>query len=217
MRLDDKAHVIDRSGQWTHLDCVMHAIPVQNETVFTNPSAPPGKSQQYAKPERERRFLLAELPVGEIERTTNITDRYFLGTRLRLRLMLETRGVATRTYYKLTQKIPAPDGGPGLLSTTYLNEEEFALLSTLPGSVLRKTRYSIPPFGVDVFDSPLGGLILAECEFDDDATMQSFIPPAWILAEVTFDSRFTGGRLATMETEDLARLLSPFGVVPTAD
>ena len=145
----------------------MHPIQVQNETVFTNPSAPPGKSQQYAKRERERRFLLAELPAGEIERTTTISDRYFLGTRLRLRLMLETRGVATRTYYKLTQKIPAPNGGPGLLSTTYLNEEEFALLSTLPGSVLRKTRYSIPPFGVDVFDAPLGGLILAECEFDD--------------------------------------------------
>ena len=191
----------------------MHATQVQDETVFTNPSAPPGKSQQYARLERERRFLLAERPAGEIERTTSITDRYFLGTRLRLRLMLETRGVATRAYYKLTQKIPAPNGGPGLLSTTYLNEEEFALLSTLPGSVLRKTRYSIPPFGIDVFDAPLGGLILAECEFDDDATMHSFIPPLWIRAEVTFDSRFTGGRLATLDTADLARLLSPFGIV----
>src|SRR5687768_3123405 len=90
--------------QWTHLDCVMHAIQVQSENVFTNPSAPPGKSQQYAKPERERRFLLAEVPVGEIERATKITDRYFLGTRLRLRHMIETRGDATRTYYKLTQK-----------------------------------------------------------------------------------------------------------------
>jgi len=185
--------------------------------VFTNPSAPPGKSQQYAKPERERRFLLAGLPEGEIERTTTITDRYFPGTRLRLRRMLETRGDITRTYYKLTQKIPAPDGGPGLLSTTYLNEEEFALLSTLEGSVLRKTRYSIPPFGVDVFDSPLSGLILAECEFDDDATMRSFSPPAWVLAEVTFDSRFAGGRLATLHSGDLPRLLAPFGVVPKAD
>jgi CYTH domain-containing protein len=185
--------------------------------VLTNPSAPPGKSQQYAKPERERRFLLAGVPEGKIERTTHITDRYFVGTRLRLRRMLETRGDVTRTYYKLTQKIPAPDGGPGLLSTIYLNEEEFALLSALPGSVLRKTRYSIPPFGVDVFESPLGGLILAEREFEDDATMHSFIPPAWILAEVTFDVRFTGGRLATLSSGDLPTLLSPFGVVLKAD
>jgi CYTH domain-containing protein len=190
---------------------------VRNTIVFTNPSAPPGKSQQYAKPERERRFLLTKLPAGEIERTASITDRYFSGTRLRLRLMLETKGDATCMYYKLTQKIPALDGGPGLISTTYLNEEEFALLSTLPGSALRKTRYSIPPFGVDVFDPPLVGLILAECEFDDDAAMHSFIPPAWILAEVTFDSRFTGGRLATMDSGDLSELLSSFGVVLKAD
>ena len=78
---------------------------------------------------------------------------------------------------------------------------------------IAQARYSIPPFGVDVFDSPLRGLILAECEFDDDATMHSFSPPAWILAEVTSDSRFTGGRLATLDTGDLAALLSPFGVV----
>jgi hypothetical protein len=195
----------------------MHAIQVQSETVLTNPSAPPGKSAKYAKPERERRFLLAAMPVGEIERTAKIIDRYFMGTRLRLRHMIETRGVATRTYYKLTQKIPAPDGGPGLLCTTYLNEREFALLSTLPGSVLRKTRYSIPPFGVDVFDEPLGGLIMAECEFDDDATMHAFVPPAWILAEVTSDLRFTGGLLATLDTGTLTELLSRFGVVRRAD
>jgi len=57
---------------------------------------------------------------------------------------------------------------------------------------------------------------VAECEFDDDATMHAFVPPAWILAEVTPDSRFTGGRLATLDTGSLAKLLSPFGVVPTA-
>ncbi len=185
--------------------------------MLANPSAPPGKSQRYAKPERERRFLLTRVPAGEIVKTATITDRYLLGTRLRLRLMVEAQGEASRTYYKLTQKIPAPDGGPGLLSTTYLNEEEFALLATLPGSVLRKTRYSIPPFGVDVFDRPLDGLILAECEFDDDAAMHSFKPPAWILAEVTFDLRFTGGSLATMDPVDLTRLLTPFGGVPKSD
>lgn len=195
----------------------MHAARVKNTTVPINPSAPPGESQRYAKPERERRFLLAELPAGEITKTANITDRYLLRTRLRLRLVVETKGGATRTYYKLTQKIPGQDDGPGLLTTTYLNSEEFTLLSTLPASILRKARYSIPPFGVDVFDSPLRGLILAECEFDDDATMQSFIPPAWTIAEVTFDSRFTGGRLAILEPGDLPKLLSPFGITPKAD
>lgn len=100
--------------------------------MLTNPSAPAGKSQKYAKPERERRYLLAGLPAGEIVSTATITDRYFTGTRLRLRLVVEARGDATRTYYKLTQKIPAPEGSPGLLSTMYLNREEFDFLSRLP-------------------------------------------------------------------------------------
>lgn len=186
-----------------------------NNLVITNPSAPAGKSLQYARLERERRFLLAELPAGEIVRRTNITDRYLSGTRLRLRRMVEARGDAAHTYYKFTQKIPGRDAGPGLLTTTYLSREEFDLLAVLPGSTLRKVRYSIPPFGIDVFESPLSGLILAECEFEDDASMQSFVPPAWILAEVTRDLHFTGGQLARMSPEDLPELLLPFGLTST--
>jgi hypothetical protein len=161
-----------------------------------------------------RRPLLAGLPPGEVRRITNITDRYLSGTRLRLCAWVWKQG-ETR-FARTTNsrgRLPAPDGGPGLLSTIYLNEEEFAFLSNLPGSVLRKTRYSIPPFGVVVFDAPLGGLTLAECEFGDDVTMRSFIPPAWILAEVTFDARFSGGQLVTMSPADLPKLLSSFGVV----
>lgn len=82
--------------------------------------------------------------------------------------------------------------------------------------LLRKTRYSIAPFGVDVFAPPLSGLILAECEFSDDVTMNSFVPPDWIVAEVTCDPRFTGGQLATADPEDLTRLLSSLGVTSSA-
>jgi CYTH domain-containing protein len=179
-----------------------------------NPSAPPGRSHHYARAERERRFLLAAVPPGEIVKTATITDRYLPGTRLRLRLTRETAADTTCTYYKLTQKIPAADGGPGQLTTLYLNEAEFEHLSILPGATLRKTRHSIPPFGIDVFEPPLGGLILAECEFEDDGTHNSFNPPSWALAEVTTDLRFTGGRLAMMSPADLPQMLSSFGVVP---
>jgi CYTH domain-containing protein len=187
---------------------------LRNTATFINPSAPPGKSQRYSRPERERRFLLAGLPDIAVERTVCISDRYLVGTRLRLRKMVEMHGVSTNTYYKLTQKVPAPDGGPGLLSTTYLNVDEFSLLATLPATALRKTRYSVPPFGIDAYDAPLGSLILAEVEFDDDAAMSAFEPPAWIVAEVTFDSRFTGGRFSTMQAGELAGLLAEFGVRP---
>ncbi|HEV2271753.1 MAG TPA: hypothetical protein VGR92_20065 [Steroidobacteraceae bacterium] len=187
---------------------------MRDTAAFINPSAPPGKSQRYARPERERRFLLAKLPAGTVERTAHIVDRYLADTRLRLRQMTETRGAATHTYYKFTQKVPAPDGAPGLLSTTYLNIEEYALLATLPAAALRKTRYSVPPFGIDAYEEPLRGLFVAEVEFDDDAAMNAFSPPPWIVAEVTHDSRFTGGHFSTMQSEDLTALLSGFGLHP---
>lgn len=183
-------------------------------SCLVNPSAPPGKSQRYARPERERRFLLAGRPAGAVERTAHIVDRYLSGTRLRLRQMIETRGASTSTYYKLTQKVPAADGGPGLIATIYLNVEEYTLLAALPAAVLKKTRHSVPPFGIDAYDGPLRGLFMAEVEFDDDAAMNEFSPPAWIVAEVTLDSRFTGGHFTTMQSEDLVALLSPFGLRP---
>ncbi|MHB8813570.1 MAG: CYTH domain-containing protein [Steroidobacteraceae bacterium] len=179
---------------------------------LVNPSAPAGKSQKYARPERERRFLLAGRPADAVEKTAHIVDRYLVGTRLRLRQMIEFRGTSTSTYYKLTQKVPAADGGPGLMSTTYLNPEEYSLLASLPAAVLRKTRYSVPPFGIDAYEAPLRGLFVAEVEFDAAAAMSAFSPPAWIVAEVTLDSRFTGGHFSTMQSGDLVGLLSAFGL-----
>jgi CYTH domain-containing protein len=188
---------------------------MHNTTAVINPSAPAGKSARYARPERERRFLAAGLPAGAVARSAQIADRYLIGARLRLRQMIETRGASTSTFYKLTQKVPAPDGRPGLISTTYLDRAEYDLLATLPAAVLRKARYSIPPFGIDAYEAPLGGLFVAEVEFDDDAAMRAFSAPPWAIAEVTLDSRFTGGHFATMRAEDLAGLLAAFGLNAT--
>jgi hypothetical protein len=183
----------------------------------TNPSAPPDKNCKYARPEWERRFLLAGPPPGTPVKTAEITDRYLLGTRLRLRRTVETESSesgsgSTRTYFKLTQKIPAPDGAPGLITTVYLDAAEYERLSALPAAVLRKTRLSIPPLGVDVFAAPLAGLCLAEAEFDSTAELQAFAVPTCAVAEVTRDPRFTGGRFAVMSAEELAALLSEFGI-----
>jgi hypothetical protein len=76
---------------------------MRNASDLINPSAPAGKSHFH-----------------------------FSGTRLRLRQMREKTGDTIRTFHKLTQKIPAPDGSPGLLATLYLSEDEFAFFSALP-------------------------------------------------------------------------------------
>jgi CYTH domain-containing protein len=174
-----------------------------------------GNGGKYARRERERRFLLAELPPEPAPvRVARITDIYVVGTRLRLRRTIERTAGGGDTIYKLTQKIPDPGDRPGLITTVYLSAQEHETLSVLPGSVLTKTRYRIPPFGVDVFDPPLDGLVLAEIEFDTDSAMTDFPCPECAVAEVTFDPRFTGGRLVSTPAAELRSWLNEFGIAP---
>ena len=176
--------------------------------------APEGKALKYARVERERRFLLARAPGGTCVRRAAITDLYVTGTRLRLRQAVETTAAGTTTSRKFTQKIPAPDGGPGLITTAYVNEGEYAVLSALPGLRLTKTRYSVPPFGVDVFTGELAGLAVAEVEFEDADEQEQFRAPSDVTAEVTHDTRLSGGRLARTNRAELASLLAEFGLEP---
>jgi hypothetical protein len=184
--------------------------------LMDNPSAPPGKSQKYAKPERERRWLLGAPPdlTGSVAEAA-ITDLYFTGTRLRLRRSEDRRGVAS-TVYKLTQKVPGASGGSGLITNVYLTAEEYELLTRVGGDSISKLRYSVPPCGIDVFDPPHDGLVLAEAEFTTDHEASSFASPTWALTEVTRDERFSGGRLACTGHEQLVALLAAFGVEPPA-
>ena len=173
-----------------------------------NPSAPPGKSERYARRELERRFLLAAPPAGRVERTAHTFDRYIEGTRLRLRKKTDEAG----THYKLTQKVPAPDGTPGLITTIYLTEAEYDLFAKLPARTLEKKRRVIGGLLIDEFAPPLTGLCIAEIDVDSEEELRRFVPPPWIIAEVTGDARFTGGRYAGMTGEELAALLAAHGM-----
>jgi CYTH domain-containing protein len=177
------------------------------------PSQPvlPGK---YARVERERRFLLAGPPApASVTATRMITDRYLTGTRLRLRRVHRPDG---GRELKLTQKVPVARAGAvqGLITNTYLSSAEYDLLAALPAAVLSKTRLSVPPLGVDVFEGPLRGLVLAEAEFSTDEEAESFVPPAECVAEVTDDARFTGGRLVETSRAELLHRLREYGIRP---
>lgn len=167
---------------------------------------------KYGRIERERRFLLREFP-GDPERlhSRRITDRYIAGTSLRLRRLTDENGAAV---YKLTQKIPERSGTSqqGWITTMYISESEYDILARLPASLLRKTRYSLPPFGIDRFDGPLQGLILAEAEFDSEAEAAALSLPPFLFREVSNDERFTGGRLVCASAEDIRRWLIEYGI-----
>jgi CYTH domain-containing protein len=159
------------------------------------------RDMKYARIERERRFLLDGFPVGvPVSRVRRITDRYIDGTRLRLREIEEENQPAE---FKLTQKIPQPGEGAqqGWITNIYLSRDEYSVLAQLPAKQLKKMRYSVPPFGIDVFEGPLQGLVLAEAEFDSAEAADALVLPSYILREVTADERFTGGRLAGSLTD----------------
>jgi hypothetical protein len=178
-----------------------------------HPDAPVGKETKYARIERERRFLLATRPVGTPVQRVRIEDRYLRDTRLRLRRMTDLDGPATRVIYKLTQKIPSTTGSPGLITTLYMSAAEYASLAGLPAATLAKVRSSFPPLGVDAFEGSLRGLILAEAEFEDAIEEKTYRPPAEAVMEVTDDVRFTGGRLVSLSSDEVADLLVSFGIV----
>ncbi len=162
--------------------------------------------------ERERRFLLPRFPSGiEVVRRRRIADRYIEGTTLRLRESTYDDGLFT---YKLTQKIPVRAKGAqqGYITSMYVTQDEFRVLAQLPARTLTKTRYSVPPFGIDVFEGELEGLMLAEVEFDSAEAAEGFVMPSFALAEVTVDERFTGGLLARASREDIYPNLLQYGV-----
>ncbi|MEU9271001.1 hypothetical protein AB0E04_36965 [Streptomyces sp. NPDC048251] len=79
--------------------------------------------------------------------------------------------------------------------------------------MLPKTRFGVPPIGVDVFEGSLEGLVLSEeAEFSDDEKAPAFVPPAWCVAEVTDDVRFSGGILVSASRRELSAWLAEYGI-----
>jgi CYTH domain-containing protein len=166
---------------------------------------------KYARVERERRFLLDRFPTVNVGRIRRITDFYIEGTTLRLREQGEEGGP---TIFKLTQKVPARASGAqeALITSMYLTKDEFCVLAQLSAKKLSKTRHSVPPFGIDVFEGTLEGLLLGEAEFDSAAAAEALTLPSFIGAEVSGDNRFTGGRLVRASRQDIQAWLLDYGI-----
>ena len=167
---------------------------------------------QYARTERERRFLLRSFPLGmHIVRCRHIIDRYIEGTSLRLREQKYDDGLIS---LKLTQKIPERGSGAKqeLITSMHLTRPEFEVLAQLSARQFSKTRYTVPPLAIDVFENTLEGLFLAEAEFDSPSEAESFSIPDYVVCEVSDDDRFTGGRLVCATRPELTRWLGEYGV-----
>jgi CYTH domain-containing protein len=157
---------------------------------------------KYARVERERRYLLQDLPEGltRPDPHVQITDNYLTGTRLRLRKIREPR--TNKWTVKLTQKF-APDSkdfSRTIITNIYLNALETETLGISDANEIRKNRYHFEFEGrrwsVDMFLGDLFGLVLAEVSFETDEELDSFAIPPFAIADVTNNELFTGGRLS---------------------
>jgi len=174
---------------------------------------------KYARVERERRYLLQDLPEGltRADPHLQITDNYITGTRLRIRKVRDPR--TNKWIVKFTQKF-APDPADlsrTLITNTYLNAIEADTLAVFEANEIRKNRYPFEfegrRFGVDMFLGDLFGLVLAEVSFDTDKELADFPKPPFALADVTNNEIFSGGKLSALTFADIRKEIERNGLI----
>jgi len=176
---------------------------------------------KYARVERERRYLLQDLPEGLTRASPHvqITDNYLTGTRLRLRKIRDPR--TNKWTVKLTQKFApdAEDFSRTIITNIYLNALEAETLGIFDANEIRKNRYPFEfegrKFTVDMFLGDLFGLVLAEVSFETDEELDNFRPPPFAIADVTASEVFTGGRLCELTFADIREEIRRSGLART--
>lgn len=174
---------------------------------------------KYAHIERERRYLLRDLPEGitRPDPHLQITDNYLTGTRLRLRKVRDPR--TNKWTVKFTQKF-APDPADlsrTIITNTYLNALEAEVLSVFNSNEIRKNRYPFDfagrRFSVDMFLGDLFGLVMAEVSFETDEELENFVKPPFALAEVTNEELFSGGKLCELTFSEIRAAIAERGLI----
>ena len=174
---------------------------------------------KYARIERERRYLLQDLPEGlsRADHHLQITDHYLTGTRLRIRKVRDPK--TNKWVVKFTQKFaPNPaDLSRTIITNIYLNAIEAETLSIFEANEIRKNRYHFEfkgrQFSVDMFLGDLFGLVLAEVSFETDEELDSFPQPPFAFADVTNNEIFAGGKLSELSFEDIRKQVERSGLI----
>ncbi len=174
---------------------------------------------KYARVERERRYLLPDLPEGltRADHHLQITDNYLTSTRLRIRKVRDPR--TNKWVVKFGQKFAAnpEDLSHTIITNIYLNAIEAETLAIFEANEIRKNRYPFEfagrKFSVDMFLGDLFGLVLAEVSFETDEELDGFPKPPFALADVTNNEIFSGGKLSQLTFADIRKEIEQSGLV----
>lgn len=148
--------------------------------------------------EIERKYLIRHLPAHlHLDSFSFRTiEQGYLNTQpvIRIRkdndkyeLTYKSAGLMTREEYNLP-----------LTEEAYLH-----LLPKIDGRLIRKKRYMIPiednlTIELDIFEGDLAPLILAEVEFPNEKSANSFLSPDWFDEDVTFSGKYHNSNLSQL-------------------
>ena len=119
--------------------------------------------------------------------------------------------------FEMTKKQPIKenDSSHQLETTIPLTKGEFLDFSQLRGKRVSKNRFfykeSDHTYEIDVFQGELKGLVLVDIEFKSANEKDVFVPPSWVLAEVTQEKFIAGGMLCGKGYADIEDKLKTFG------
>lgn len=157
--------------------------------------------------EFELTYLIKNLPINfslEVD-SKEILDIYLPASSDHATLRVRKMG----DEYEITKKEPVSgtDSSHQNENTIPLTKDEFGDLATLEGKRVRKIRYyykeDAVTYEIDIFQDALKGLILVDIEFSSNADKSKFIPPNWVLADVTQEKFVAGGVLCGKSYTDI--------------
>ena len=146
--------------------------------------------------EIERKYLISSVPFALSSYPCRKIEQGYLSTApvVRIRrdnndyiLTYKSKGMMIREEYNLP-----------LTEKAYLH-----LLPKIDGRLIRKKRYMIPlsdilTIELDLFEGDLAPLILAEVEFPDETSANTFCAPDWFGKDVTFSGEYHNSNLSKM-------------------
>jgi len=167
--------------------------------------------------EFELTYLLKEFPKNFFEEANGkeILDIYIPS--IAERRILRIRKLGDR--YEITKKqlVNGTDSSHQTENTISLTREEFEELAVAKGKRVRKIRYYFTEdnvnYEVDVFQDELKGLVLVDVEFKSNEEKSTFVPPHWVLADVTQEEFIAGGALSDSTYTDIEKELSRYNYI----
>lgn len=164
--------------------------------------------------EFELTYLAKNLPINfspEVK-SKEILDIYLPASTEHAKLRVRKLGDS----YEITKKEPVSgtDSSHQVENTIPLTKEEFDDLALLEGKRVRKIRYYYEEdevmYEIDVFQDALKGLVLVDVEFHSNEDKAKFIPPDWVLADVTQEKFVAGGMLCGKAYADIENSLNHY-------